>query len=99
MAGDGDALRIDGKPGGNVGSAQPRDDCGRILGHLDEMKLARASPAAPVVERDRIPSGTAYGLRQIQVLLVAGPAVTDHQRGMRAGTARNVGEPVDLQPR
>ncbi len=67
-----------------------------VLQVLREPERARASPRSAIVERYRVPSGAAHGLGEIEILLIPWQPVEQHERGVRAGSRRDVRDSVDL---
>src|SRR5262245_43827105 len=53
---------------------------------MRERETARAAPAPAIMQRQHVPPCAPRGLGEIEVLLVAGKAVEEQQRGMRSRT-------------
>ena len=53
-----------------------------VFGRVAEGEGARTAPGAAVMERQDIPAGAPRRLRKIQILLIAGKAMEQQQRGM-----------------
>ena len=68
-----------------------------ILQILRKSKCARAAPGTAVVESDGIPTRTAHGLRQVEILFVSRQTVAYDQRGMRTGAGRRIHQSVDAR--
>jgi hypothetical protein len=95
VTGEDDAPGIDSK-GCNVGRiAEKREHRAGVLKVLRKAEVARAAPGSAVVERHGIPAGAPQGLREIQILFVAGQAVADDYRWMRAGSGRLIDDAID----
>ena len=61
---------------------------------MRERETARAAPAPTMMQRQHVPPCAPRGLGEIEVLLVAGKAVEEHQRGMRSRTGGGVEQRV-----
>jgi hypothetical protein len=98
MPGNRDPRGIDPQPGGIGRIAQEGKHGAGVLGVLGKAERTRAAPRSAIVEGHRVPSGAAHRLGEVEVLLVARPAMADHQRRMRPRPGGEIGDAVDLHP-
>src|SRR6185295_1400812 len=82
VARDHDALCVDAELAGVRGIGEVREHGVRVLEIVAESELAGAPPRAAVVERNRVPASAPYRLREVDVLLVAGQYVEEHEGGV-----------------
>src|SRR5438067_2412413 len=86
VAADHHAFWIDTERACGGGIVQKGEHGVRVLEIVGEAKVAWAAPRAAVIHGDGVPSGAPRRLGEVEILLVAGKAVEEHEGGMRART-------------
>ena len=77
VSGEDDGVGVGAEFGGVGGGAEVADGGLHVFDAVGEGEVAGATPGAAVVEEEDVVAGAAEGLRDVEVLLVAGEAVEE----------------------
>jgi len=96
VSADDESTRVDAETARVRGITEKGEHGIRVLEIVGEPELTWTAPRAAIVHGNGIPPIASYRLRDVEVLLVAGQSVKQHQRRMNAGARCQVRDAVDL---